>query len=178
MKRGSFLLACNYESINIYGKEKNKYKLISKNNSEKDCEDAIEIEDNKVVIFKNKSETKYHIFLYDIQKKIKTILMKDYYVSGKYSREYLNMIKNDKYLFANFRVKNLTYCNRNMMMPFENYPLEPPNFPKVGYVFNLEKENYMKLQYDRFPDKSGEIKAGYPRSNESKMYSFFRGKKF
>ena len=169
LKRGSFLLACNYESINIYGKEKNKYKLISKNNSEKDCEDAIEIEDNKVVIFKNKSETKYHIFLYDIQKKIKTILMRDYYVSGKYSREYLNMIKNDKYLFVNFGVKNLTSYNRNMMMPFGNYPLEPPTIQKVGYVFNLEKENYMKLQYDRFPDKSGEIKAGYPRSNESKI---------
>jgi hypothetical protein len=169
LKRGSLLLTCNYKSTNIYEKEKNKYKLISKNNSEKDCEDAIEIEDNKVVIFKNKSETKYHIFLYDIQKKIKTILMKDYYVSGKYSREYLNMIKNDKYLFVNFGVKNLTSYNRNMMMPFGNYPLEPPTIQKVGYVFNLEKENYMKLQYDRFPDKSGEIKAGYPRSNESKI---------
>ena len=86
LKRGSLLLTCNYESINIYGKEKNKYKLISKNNSEKDCEDAIENEDNKFVIFKNKNKSKYYIFLYDIQKKIKTILMKDYNNSGKYRK--------------------------------------------------------------------------------------------
>ena len=50
---GNLLLSCNDKSINIYGKEDNKYKLLSQNCDEKDCKDAIEIEDNKVVIFKN-----------------------------------------------------------------------------------------------------------------------------
>ena len=81
---GNLLFSCNNNSINIYGKEGNKYKLLSQNNNEKYCEDAIEIEENKIVIFKsrNKSYEDYQIFLYDIIDKTKKILMDDFYSSG------------------------------------------------------------------------------------------------
>ena len=64
--------------------------------------------------------------------------MSDFFVSGKSSKEYLNMIKNDKYLFANFRVKNHTHGNTNMLIPGQFFL--PKFIPKVGYVFSLEKE--------------------------------------
>ena len=74
--------------------------------------------------------------------------MKDFFVSGRYSREYLNMIKNDKYLFVNFIVTIHTGFSTDKFIP------------KVGYVFSLEKEDYLKCKYDRFPDKSGELIIG------------------
>ena len=81
LMNGNLLLTCNDMSINIYGKEGNTYKLLSQNNNEKDCGDAIEIEDNKVVIFKksnHSSDREYQIFLYDILTQNKKIIMNDF----------------------------------------------------------------------------------------------------
>ena len=66
---GNLVLTCNDKSINIYGKEEKEYKLLLQNCKEKDCEDAIEIEENKVVIFRKRNNNdfnKYQIFFYDI----------------------------------------------------------------------------------------------------------------
>ena len=46
--------------------------------------------------------------------------------------------------------------------------ISPPYHTDIGYIFNLGKENYLKCEYDNFPDKSGiplEIK---PNKNEDK----------
>ena len=179
LMKGNLLLSCNDKSINIYGKEENEYKLLSQNCDEKDCKDAIEIEDNKVVIFKEyydeDDKGKYLIFFYDILNKNKKILMDDFYSSGEVGREYLNMTKNEKYLFVNFNTYSLSYNCYNWVK--QNYiydkvnqckiiqrtnPISfiPPQYPNIGYIFNLGKENYLKCEYDIFPDKSGE-EQGY-----------------
>ena len=65
LMNGNLVLTCNDKSINIYGKEENEYNLLSQNDNEKDCEDVIEIKDNKVVIFRklnNNDFNKYQIF--------------------------------------------------------------------------------------------------------------------
>ena len=157
LMNGNLLLSCNDKSINIYGKEGNSYKLLSQNNNEKDCGDAIEIEDNKVVIFKksnNNSDREYQIFLYDILTQNKKIIMNDFYTSGKYDRKYLNMIKNDEYLFINFEVLFLGYDCYNCVRTSPTF-ISPPYYTDIGYIFNLGKENYLKCEYDKFPDKSG-----------------------
>ena len=175
LMNGNLLLSCNDKSINIYGKEENKYKLLSQNCDEKDCKDAIEIEDNKVVIFKeyfvNEYEEKYIIFFYDILNRNKKIIMDDFFRSGEIGREYLNMVKNEKYLFINFKVYSLNYNCYNCVKTEIIYdkinhckisrrisPLSliPPKYTDIGYIFNLGKENYLKCEYDNFPDKSGE----------------------
>ena len=178
---GNLLLSCNDKSINIYGKEDNKYKLLSQNCDEKDCKDAIEIEDNKVVIFKEydcqDDKGKYLIFYYDILNQNKRILMDDFFHSGEFGRHYLNMVKNEKYLFVNFEVFSYSYncyncvkyhiiydahTHREIRRRRDPISLIPPRYPKIGYIFNLEKDNYLKCEYDNFPDKSGEIWAIKP----------------
>ena len=59
------------------------------------------------------------------------------------------MIKNDKYLIVNFKIYDYNYdiCN------CERTITGPTYYPKVGYVFNLGKENYLKCEYDNFPEK-------------------------
>ena len=154
--QGNLLLSCNKDSINIYGKEGKEYKLLSQNNNEEYCLDAIEIEENNVVIFKyyvNNHREKYQLFLYDILNKNKKIIMDDFYSSGIYERKYLNMIKNDEYLFVYFEVldpyKKKT-CIKSMNN-FDRYHTE------LGYIFNLGKEKYLECVFDKFPDKSGRV---------------------
>jgi hypothetical protein len=151
LMNGNLLFTCNNKSINIYGKEENKYKLISQNSSENNCIDAIEIEDNKIVIFKG--GYKFQIFLYDILNQSKIILMNDFQESGRFGKSYLNMIKNGKYLIVNFEIYDINYNAYNIARSITG----PTYYPMVGYVFNLGKENYLKCEYDNFPDKSGKI---------------------
>jgi len=181
LMNGNLLLSCNDKSINIYGKEDNEYKLLSQKCNEKDCKDAIEIEDNKIVIFKKYNDEddkrKYLIFYYDILNQNKRILMDDFFSSGELGREYLNMFKNEKYLFVNFIVYSYSYncynrvkydyiydahTHREIVRRRHPISLIPPKYLKVGYIFNLEKNNYLKCEYDNFPNKSGEIEACKP----------------
>ena len=175
---GNLLLSCNDKSINIYGKEDNKYKLLSQNCDEKDCKDAIEIEDNKVVIFKKyhcqDDKGKYLIFYYDILNQNKRILMDDFFHSGEFGRHYLNMVKNEKYLFVNFEVYSYFYdcyncvnCVKYDIIYDDPISLIPPRYPIIGYIFNLEKDNYLKCEYDNFPNKSGEIQGFKPNKDKS-----------
>ena len=80
--------------------------------------------------------------------------MNDFYTSGKYGRKYLNMIKNDEYLFINFEVLFLGYDCYNCVRTSPTF-ISPPYYTDIGYIFNLGKENYLKCEYDKFPDKSG-----------------------
>lgn len=176
LMNGNLLLTCNDKNINIYGKEGNEYKLLTQNFDEKDCKDAIEIEENKVIIFKeyynddDENKSKYLIFFYDILSRNKKILMDDFFLSGDVGREYLNMVINEKYLFVNFNVYSLSYncynrvkrdiiydkINHRIIERTRPFSLIPPEHPIIGYIFNLGKKQYLKCEYDNFPDKSGE----------------------
>lgn len=64
------------------------------------------------------------------------------------------MIKNDEYLFVNFKVLFLGYDCYNCVRTRPTF-ISPPYYTDIGYIFNLGKENYLKCEYDNFPDKSG-----------------------
>ena len=95
------------------------------------------------------------------------------------------MVKNEKYLYVNFLVDTFSYCY-NCVKGHENFDIKDnnlveynPKFPNspgdpcVGYIFNLGKENNLKCEYDKFPDKSGEILEIKPNHYSFKCIEIF-----
>ena len=155
------LVSCNNNSIKIYSKEKDEYKLISKYEMKKNAVDAFEIESNKlVVILKN-----CKIFILDIGKKEEKKLennnfnidlcddndndkfRKEFeivsYSHDYFHKNYLNFFKNDKYLFLNCEIEH-THTQVYNCKPDEDYDVYINH--KVGYIYNLTKENYLKCE--------------------------------
>ena len=156
------LVSCNNNSIKIYSKEKDEYKLISKYEMKKNAVDAFEIESNKlVVILKN-----CKIFILDIGKKEEKKLennnfnidlcdddddndkfrnrMKIVSYSHDYFDEnYLNFFKNDKYLFLNCEIQHTHTQVYNCRHP-DTHDVYITR--KVRYIYNLTKENYLKCE--------------------------------
>ena len=67
------------------------------------------------------------------------------------------LFQNGKYLIVNFEIYDINYNAYNIARSITG----PTYYPMVGYVFNLGKENYLKCEYDNFPDKSGKILNAY-----------------
>ena len=68
------------------------------------------------------------------------------------------MIKNDEYLFINFKTLFDGYNCYGWSEAISRHKSDPPPYrPNIGYIFNLGKENYLACEYDKFPDKSGKI---------------------
>ena len=62
--------------------------------------------------------------------------------TGKYSREYLNMIKNDEYLFINFKTLFNGYNCYGCSKAISWHKSDPPPYrPNIGDIFSiLEKK--------------------------------------
>ena len=148
------LLSCNNDGIKIYSKENNKYKLILNYKMEARAIDAIEIEDNKLVLFQNKKGYGFQISFFDILSKEEKKLNEGFYCCGLFGNSYLNMFKNNKYLFVQFKSYDLNYDVYNCI----DYKPKREYFIKTGFIFNLGKEKYLRCEVDDFPEKDHEVR--------------------
>ena len=147
LNNGNFF-SCSYNGINIYTKKENQYKLIL--NYKRDAIDAIEVEKNKIVVFSS-IDDKYYIYLYDIISKEEKILIEAYYNNDdNYGKNYLNMHKNNKYLFVNFKTYSIEYYCTNLSGEYKSRTYYSTI---AGYIFYIDQEECLKC-YNAFPDDS------------------------
>ena len=167
------LVSFNTNGIEIYSKEKNKYKSISQTNIEGIAMNDYEVEKNKLIIFKkifemdkNSSEddlstseirvlTAVSLSFFDLVNKEEKILISPKLREDsehEYDFEISNFLKNDKYLFVNFRI---TYSYHEHYEPDPNYKYGNLNrevyywkkkYRNVGYVYNLSKEKFLECE--------------------------------
>ena len=160
------LVSFNTYGIEIYSKEKDKYKSISKIKMEDTAMSGYEIEQNKLIIFKKSSEPKelqisilnksnysphFVISFFDLlNKKEKILISKE----NLYNYKFFNFLKNDKYLFVIFQI---TKSYMEHWEPDPNYKFGTLNrtlnhcdieYLNVGYVYNLSKEKFLECELE------------------------------
>ena len=151
LKNGN-LISCSSFGINIYTKENDNYKLLSKHKIDVEVKNAIEIELNKLVLFQRNykcgghcSQTYYCNFtyslsIYDIEKDILTNLNK-FEENVSLSNNNISFFKNDKYLFVkNGEFKFDIYdINQNMKSINQNNEIIEVNKVRTFFGFFREK---------------------------------------
>ena len=134
------LVTFNTYGIEVYSKEKDEYKSISKFKMEDVITNSIEIERNKLVIYKESSEsqnTKYFaISFFDLVKAEEKILVKK---ELSFNFQFLNFFKNDNYLFVNSQIAE-SYQQGEQKWSIE--------YLNVGYVYNLSREKYLECEVE------------------------------
>ena len=134
------LISFNTNGIEIYSKEKDNYKSISKFKMEDVITNSIEIERNKLVIYKESSEaqkSKYFVIsFFDLANAEEKILVKK---EVSFEFQFLNFFKNDNYLFVNCQKAESSQESE------QKWSIE---FLNVGYVYNLLKEKYLECEVE------------------------------
>jgi hypothetical protein len=134
------LASFNTNGIEIYSKEKDLYKSISKFKMEDVITNSIEIEKNKLVIYKESSESQksryFVISFFDLVNAEEKILVKK---ELSFNFQFFNFFKNDNYLFVNCQIAESSQENE------QKWSIEYLN---VGYVYNLSKEKYLECEIE------------------------------
>ena len=134
------LVSFNTNGIEIYSKEKDNYKSISKFKMEDVITNSIEIERNKLVIYKESSEAQkskyFAISFFDLANAEEKILVKK---EVSFDFQFLNFFKNDNYLFVNCQKAESSQESE------QKWSIEYLN---VGYVYNLLKEKYLESEVE------------------------------
>lgn len=76
--------------------------------------------------------------------------------AGK-NHSFLNLIKNDKYLFINFQKEDYYFMGPNILY---NNQINNYKNPFVGYILDLKKK-YLENKYELFKDKKLKILCNY-----------------
>ena len=163
------LVSFNTNGIEIYSKEKDKYKSISKIKIEDTAKSGYEIEKNKLIIFKKKSKLlelfdsseleqrsrDFVVSFFDlVNKEEKILVIKEFKENNeiKCKYEFLNFVKNDKYLFVNFQITKsyqeywepTSYKYGNLNRELDHWEI---NYLNVG-IYNLSREKYLECEFE------------------------------
>ena len=185
---GNFV-SFNTNGIEIYSKEKDKYKSISKIKIEDTAMSGYEIEKNKLIIFKKSSESnkspnssyednssqlsqnsRYFVVsffdLVNVEEKI--LVSKEFKENEEIKYDIFNFVKNDKYLFVNFQITKSyhehwepdpSYKYGNLNRELDYWEIKYLN---VGYIYNLSREKYLECELEIPPiDKRIAILCNY-----------------
>ena len=190
LMNGNFVI-CNNYGIEIYSKEKGEYKKISYYKTELEVEGAIEIENNKLIIFQHKvneitytNEYNYEMLIgsiikekiddniiisfFDIENKKEKILtqsvMKKEGGEYRYDIKFFKFFKIDKYLFVNMEIKESYY---EAMIGDPSY-----KFGNFNRMPNSYECNYINVGYIYNLSKENYLKCETEFSPKNKMILF------
>ena len=190
LMNGNFVI-CNNYGIEIYSKEKGEYKKISYYKTELEVKGAIEIENNKLIIFQHKvneitytNEYNYEMLIgsiikekiddniiisfFDIENKKEKILtqsiMKKEGGEYRYDIKFFKFFKIDKYLFVNMEIKESYY---EAMIGDPSY-----KFGNFNRMPNSYECNYINVGYIYNLSKENYLKCETEFSPKNKMILF------
>ena len=136
------LVSFNTYGIEVYSKQKDEYKSVSKFKMEDIISNSIEIEKNKLVIYKESSESQqsryFVISSFDLVNAEEKILVKK---ELSFNFQFLNFFKNDNYLFVNCQIAE-SYQQSEQKWSIE--------YLNAGYIYNLSREKYLECE-DEIP---------------------------